>query len=298
MKSQYDEKINEVLTLYHEGKSLREMSEVVGVAEQVVRNWLRKNDIVINTRRKMYDEYIRKITELYDEGKTIREIAEIVGKHEAQVGQWLKQSGTTTDRGRGRRKYKTPYVTKQCEICGNDYQVESWRQDQSRFCGHRCFGVHHSGNLKGVSRTTYTQPKKSETRSETLKNSWTSERKKVASDRFKALWADPNSNIHNRITGNRKESVTERLLGEPLEKQGYEHNRSLWIQGLDPQGKTQKRLPDFIDYSNKKVLEYFGTYWHRNDNEQEIIAWYRHLGWECRIVWEKDLSDFLDELGI
>lgn len=48
----------------------------------------------------------------------------------------------------------------------------------------------------------------------------------------------------------------------------------------------KKRRPDFINEREKKVIEIFGRYWHRNDNEERIIQQYRNVGWDCLIIWE------------
>lgn len=68
---------------------------------------------------------------------------------------------------------------------------------------------------------------------------------------------------------------------------------------------TEERVknPDFVNRSSKKVIEVFGNYWHRNEDPQELIDFYKSTGWDCIVLWELEimnkefsigsLSDFL-----
>ena len=53
-------------------------------------------------------------------------------------------------------------------------------------------------------------------------------------------------------------------------------------------------IPDFVNINGKKqVVEFFGTYWHSEEGrgEQEKIAKYREVGWECLVVWDSELNE-------
>lgn len=54
--------------------------------------------------------------------------------------------------------------------------------------------------------------------------------------------------------------------------------------------KGKIRFPDFVCHSQRKVIEVFGRYWHRNDNANDITDWYQDAGWECLIVWDDEIS--------
>jgi len=54
--------------------------------------------------------------------------------------------------------------------------------------------------------------------------------------------------------------------------------------------------PDFTNYENKKVIEFFGTYWHSEkfedkSNEQSRIKHFAKEGYKCLIIWEEELKE-------
>lgn len=61
-----------------------------------------------------------------------------------------------------------------------------------------------------------------------------------------------------------------------------------------------KLIPDFVNSNGKKqVIEVFGEYWHTGDRiknriertEQGRINAYKKLGYDCFVLWEKDIED-------
>jgi hypothetical protein len=69
-------------------------------------------------------------------------------------------------------------------------------------------------------------------------------------------------------------------------------NRKYFIKISD----KKYRIPDFLFNEDKKIIEVFGTYWHRNDNEEDIINEYKNAGWDCLILWEHDLINSMDRI--
>lgn len=50
--------------------------------------------------------------------------------------------------------------------------------------------------------------------------------------------------------------------------------------------------PDFLNINGqKKLIELFGDYWHRNDDEGNRIFLFRLFGYDTLVVWEKELKD-------
>lgn len=72
------------------------------------------------------------------------------------------------------------------------------------------------------------------------------------------------------------DAAEDRLL--PLR---YVGNGKYWVAGLNP---------DFVstDGSNR-IVEMFGDYWHKGQNENHRIARFKEVGYECLVVWEKEL---------
>jgi len=52
------------------------------------------------------------------------------------------------------------------------------------------------------------------------------------------------------------------------------------------------KCPDFVDCNGKKrVIELFGDYWHKGDNPQDRIDFFRQYGYDCLVIWEHELSE-------
>jgi len=61
-----------------------------------------------------------------------------------------------------------------------------------------------------------------------------------------------------------------------------------------------RSIPDFVNTNGKKqVIEFFGAYWHNQAGrgEQDKVAKYKEVGWDCLVVWDKELgqTDVLKE---
>lgn len=56
--------------------------------------------------------------------------------------------------------------------------------------------------------------------------------------------------------------------------------------------------PDFVNVNGKKqVIEMFGNYWHKEDEEATRLETFRQYGFEGLVVWASELAD-LDELAV
>jgi hypothetical protein len=65
----------------------------------------------------------------------------------------------------------------------------------------------------------------------------------------------------------------------------YIGDGSLWIEFLDGSRKN----PDFR--YGEKFIECHGDYWHEGEDSEELVEKYRAAGYECLVVWEKELED-------
>ena len=51
------------------------------------------------------------------------------------------------------------------------------------------------------------------------------------------------------------------------------------------------KCPDFMNVNGqKKLIELYGDYWHRNDNPQDRIDHFAKYGYKCLVVWEHELK--------
>jgi len=52
------------------------------------------------------------------------------------------------------------------------------------------------------------------------------------------------------------------------------------------------KVPDIVNINGeKKLVELYGTYWHRNDNPQDRIQLFKKAGYDTLIIWEHNLED-------
>jgi G:T-mismatch repair DNA endonuclease (very short patch repair protein) len=61
----------------------------------------------------------------------------------------------------------------------------------------------------------------------------------------------------------------------------YVGDFKVWIGGKNP---------DFINYNEKKIIEYFGLYWHKKEDE-ERTKHFEQFGYKTLIIWEYELDD-------
>ena len=106
------------------------------------------------------------------------------------------------------------------------------------------------------------------------------------------MWADGRYDNKKPAT-RRRVSKMEESLKPYLEALGYRHN----VEGpeqcfINCGDKT--RLPDYIDTKGRRVLEFFGDFWHPVEDEPVWIAAYATKSWECTILWEHDLPEWLE----
>ncbi len=56
--------------------------------------------------------------------------------------------------------------------------------------------------------------------------------------------------------------------------------------------RIDRLIPDFVNINGKrKVIDILGSYWHEHYEYDERIERYKKNGYDCLILWEKDLSD-------
>ena len=52
------------------------------------------------------------------------------------------------------------------------------------------------------------------------------------------------------------------------------------------------KCPDFINVNGqKKLIEVFGNYWHKDDDPKKRINHFKKYGFDTLIIWEKDIQD-------
>jgi very-short-patch-repair endonuclease len=89
-------------------------------------------------------------------------------------------------------------------------------------------------------------------------------------------------------------SGAEKVFQEIINKNNY----PFYFNG-NAQGKIvtiiDRKIPDFVHNTEKKVIEIFGDYWHRGENPQDRIDLFKESGYDCIVIWASELpkSDFV-----
>lgn len=121
-------------------------------------------------------------------------------------------------------------------------------------------------------------------------------RRKEVQDRY---WASISPELksefirRSRAKTSKKKTNPEAILESMLDSNfpnewKYVGDGKLIINGL---------IPDFANVNGKKqLIEVFGDYWHRDENPQSKIDEYSRFGYDCIVVWERELKDNLTEV--
>ncbi len=156
----------------------------------------------------------------------------------------------------------------------SDEQKEKWCKERNG----RILTEEHKINI-GIGMMGKESPMKGKTFSE--------EWKKEKSDSMKLLWKtkeyQDKQKISLDIKPNKLELFFDDILNEYLPKQ-YEFvgDYSYFIGNKNP---------DFVNKKEKKVIEVFGDYWHRDDNPDKRAEYFSKYGYECLIIWENEFSN-------
>lgn len=116
--------------------------------------------------------------------------------------------------------------------------------------------------------------------------------KKAHQVKWGAMTLEETQNELSRIWKNKSPNQTEQLLlslcPDTVEFVG---NGQHWITFKTQQNKN----PDFVvrPFSKtKKVIEYFGSYWHpRPEEPEELISLYKEVGVSCLVITQLQLAD-------
>jgi len=135
--------------------------------------------------------------------------------------------------------------------------------------------------------------KKTDCRLNSKSNSKKTEVKEKISNSVKNLWKDLDylkKQLNSRNTfPNKKEKIIIDILSKNHPKE-FAYNG-----GLEQDIIIGRKIPDFININGKKkVIEFFGDYWHSlpyKTSEKDTIKHYRKFGFDCLIIWEHELKD-------
>jgi hypothetical protein len=125
-----------------------------------------------------------------------------------------------------------------------------------------------------------------------------------------------NKGMHFPKERRRKDSVRAKnqwknpdFVSKQMKARGVMPNKTeLWFQNFlnslypnewkfvgDGQVIIAGKCPDFINVNGqKKIIELFGDYWHRNQDPQDRIDIFKPYGYKTLIIWENELKDMVE----
>jgi G:T-mismatch repair DNA endonuclease (very short patch repair protein) len=52
------------------------------------------------------------------------------------------------------------------------------------------------------------------------------------------------------------------------------------------------KIPDIVNVNGtKKLIELYGDFWHKGDDPQERMDYFKQFGWDTLVIWEKELKN-------
>lgn len=116
---------------------------------------------------------------------------------------------------------------------------------------------------------------------------------RLQSENRKREWAERGPD-RNSVPGflQGRTSEQEIALAPYLEKFGFVHNDA------NTDGRKTfigRKVPDYVNFFDRKLFEYFGVRHHDPEEAEVLIDYYASKGWDCTILWEYDLFQWLEE---
>ena len=88
----------------------------------------------------------------------------------------------------------------------------------------------------------------------------------------------------------RRPNEAEKRLGQLLNTvlpHEYEYNGD-FSAGVS----INRKIPDFVNVNGqKKVIELYGDFWHKDDNPQNRIDLFKKYGYDCLVIWGSEMEN-------
>ncbi len=175
-----------------------------------------------------------------------------------------------------------PKVTLVCVGCGKEFTTLAYRARQGqRACKRTCRRLRKE-----------VREQMSNTRQQIGSSYITDELRLRRSEGMKRVWKDPEQRKQRTISRARSTryacSAQELALVPLMSERGFQHtgDGKFFVTGKD----GHIRVPDFVNRAERKIFELWGDYWHRGENPQELVEWYRQAGWEAEVRWISELQ--------
>lgn len=185
---------------------------------------------------------------------------------------------------KAKSEFKKDQIKCYCHSCGKEMSRSPSLIRGNIFCSRKCFGQNliKSGILVKANIERYLWQK------EYYKNLWRDEKyREKMTQMANKLWEDPfyidKVMRARKITPNKAEGKIESILNNLYPNK--------WKFVGDGQFSIGRKIPDFVNINGKKlIIDLFGTYWHRKEEEEKRINCFKDFGYKTLILWDNELK--------
>jgi very-short-patch-repair endonuclease len=173
-----------------------------------------------------------------------------------------------------------------CAICGEENNDNKYSKAET--CGSKSCAA----KLQHMRSSDFVKKNRSENISVGVSKQWQEKRGTMLQGICKWHSSDDGMKFHKTLSIKlnylNSPNMLEVLFSEIIRKSNRDFefvgNGTKWIAGKNP---------DFINEKDKKIIELYGDYWHKNDTEEQTnnrIDLFRSAGYETLIVWASELK--------
>ena len=222
---------------------------------------------------------------------------------------------STKQKGRNNSYWKGGKLEFFCTWCEKKFLVYPYTNKYGKFCSRQCYGKFNK--VEEISKTFMLKfmnlPGTNKRVSDTMKLLWKDPEyrdklcaslsgkpgpifskeviiriKAKCSAAMKRLWQDPEYIKKQMKARGCKPNKKEKLLVEILDELLPDEYKFVGDGEFILAGKC----PDFLNVNGqKKIIELFGTYWHKPKEEQFRIDLFSQYGYQTLIIWENELNN-------
>lgn len=110
------------------------------------------------------------------------------------------------------------------------------------------------------------------------------ESKRNQSEFMKCLWQS--KEYAQKVFGRREKSAPEIIFEALL----LEHDFPYYFVG-NGQFQIGRKNPDFLHKQRRKIIEIYGDFFHKGQDPQDRINYFKQYGYDCLVFWASELKD-------
>jgi very-short-patch-repair endonuclease len=109
------------------------------------------------------------------------------------------------------------------------------------------------------------------------------------SNRFRKLWEDPE--FARKVLCRRSMSGPEKEFEKIVINNNLPYKFVGNVEDKENKMVISGKIPDFCHISQKKLIEIWGNYFHKGQDPQDRIDFFKKHGYNCIVIWANELKD-------